>query len=120
MQKLENRNKKIHGVLGLILNAFYFFLGIHYVVTCHITSTFWYIGLCVVFVIYIAYCYTFGVKWEIKHIQANREKIVDMEKKIESMEQDISFLLRNYNDKFDNSEDSEDVIEREGFDPVTH
>lgn len=117
MKRLENRTKKIHGVLGLVLNAFYFFVSVHYVVTCHTTSTLWYIGLGVVFAIYVAYCYTFGIKWEIKHIQASREKIADMEKKIESMERNISFLLRNYIDESDNYED---VAEREGFDPITH
>ncbi len=117
MQRLENKNKKIHGVLGLILNAFYFFVGVHYVATCHTTSILWYVALIVMLLIYLAYCYTFGVKWEIRHIQANKEKIDTMEKKIENMERNINFLLQNH---IDESENYEDVAEREGFDPITH
>ena len=75
IHKMEDNNKKLHGILGLILNAFYFFIGAHYLITCHTTSVLSYIVLAIAFFVYIGYCYTFGVKWEIKHIQSNEEKI---------------------------------------------
>ena len=71
IQMMENNNKKLHGILGLILNAFYFFIGAHYLTTCHTTSILSYIVLVIAFSVYIGYCYTFGVKWEIKRIQSN-------------------------------------------------
>lgn len=119
--KLDNKNKKLHGILGLILNAFYFFVSVHYVITCHTTSVVWYFGLAGVFAIYVAYCYTFGVKWEIKHIQENQEKLDKLEKKIGSMEKKVTFLMRNYEGVLpEDVENYEDLSEREGFDPKTH
>ena len=119
IDKMENNNKMLHGILGLVLNAFYFFVTIHYFITTQPTSVLYYILLAIAFSVYIAYCYTFGVKWEIKHIQSNKEKIDNMEKKIETMEKSINYLLQHTS--WDEEEYARyvDIAEREGFDPIT-
>lgn len=116
---MEDNNKKLHGILGLILNAFYFFIGAHYLTTCHTTSILSYIVLVVAFSVYIGYCYTFGVKWEIKHIQSNQEKIETMEKKIENMEKSISYLMQHTPLDEEKYQKYLDISEQEGFDPIT-
>nr|DAD55920.1 MAG TPA: Heat shock factor binding protein 1 [Bacteriophage sp.] len=117
---MENNNKKLHGILGLILNAFYFFIGAHYLTTCHTTSILWYIVLIIAFSVYIGYCYTLGVKWEIKHIQFNKEKIESMEKKIESMEKSINYLMQCTPLDAEKYDKYLNISEQEGFDPITH
>ena len=112
-QTMENNNKKLHGILGLILNAFYFFIGAHYLTTCHTTSILSYIVLVVAFSVYIGYCYTFGVKWEIKHIQSNEEKIENMEKSTNYLMEHSPLDEEKYNRYLD-------ISEQEGFDPITH
>lgn len=112
--KDEGQNKKIHGLLGLTLNAFYFFVGVHYITNCHTTDNLWYIALGIVFVIYLGYCYTFGVKWEMKHIQANSEKISTLEKKIATMEKEINSLREELD------ADTVEEAEMEGFEFVKH
>ena len=112
-QTMENNNKKLHGILGLILNAFYFFIGAHYLTTCHTTSILSYIVLVVAFSVYIGYCYTFGVKWEIKHIQYNEEKIENMEKSTNYLMEHSPLDEEKYNRYLD-------ISEQEGFDPITH
>lgn len=116
---MEDNNKKLHGILGLILNAFYFFIGAHYLTTCHTTSILSYIVLAVAFSVYIGYCYTFGVKWEIKHIQSSQEKIEAMEKKIENMEKSISYLMQHTPLDEEKYQKYLDISEQEGFDPIT-
>ena len=113
IQTMENNNKKLHGILGLILNAFYFFVGAHYLTTCHTTSILSYIVLVVAFSVYIGYCYTFGVKWEIKHIQYNEEKIENMEKSTNYLMEHSPLDGEKYNRYLD-------ISEQEGFDPITH
>lgn len=120
IREMETSNKKLHGILGLILNAFYFFIGAHYLTTCHTTSILSYIVLAVAFSVYIGYCYTFGVKWETKHIQSNQEKIESMEKKIESMEKSISYLMQHTPLDEEKYQKYLDISEQEGFDPITH
>lgn len=120
IREMETSNKKLHGILGLILNAFYFFIGAHYLTTCHTTSILSYIVLAVAFSVYIGYCYTFGVKWEIKHIQSNQEKIEAMEKKIENMEKSISYLMQHTPLDEEKYQKYLDISEQEGFDPITH
>jgi hypothetical protein len=119
IQTMESNNKKLHGILGLILNAFYFFIGAHYLTTCHTTSILSYIVLAVAFSVYIGYCYTFGVKWEIKHIQSSQEKIEAMEKKIENMEKSISYLMQHTPLDEEKYQKYLDISEQEGFDPIT-
>ena len=87
IHKMEDNNKKLHGILGLILNAFYFFIGAHY--------------------------FTFGVKWEIKHIQSNEEKIENMEKSINYLMEHSPLDEEKYNRYLD-------ISEQEGVDPITH
>ena len=113
IQTMENNNKKLHGILGLILNAFYFFIGAHYLTTCHTTSILSYIVLVIAFSVYIGYCYTFGVKWEIKHIQSNEEKIENMEKSTNYLMEHSPLDEEKYNRYLD-------ISEQEGFDPITH
>ena len=113
IQTMENNNKKLHGILGLILNAFYFFIGAHYLTTCHTTSILSYIVLVVAFSVYIGYCYTFGVKWEIKHIQSNEEKIENMEKSTNYLMEHSPLDEEKYNRYLD-------ISEQEGVDPITH
>ena len=113
IQTMENNNKKLHGILGLILNAFYFFIGAHYLITCHTTSVLSYIVLAIAFFVYIGYCYTFGVKWEIKHIQSNEEKIENMEKSTNYLMEHSPLDEEKYNRYLD-------ISEQEGFDPITH
>ena len=111
--KMEDNNKKLHGILGLILNAFYFFIGAHYLITCHTTSVLSYIVLAIDFFVYIGYCYTFGVKWEIKHIQSNEEKIENMEKSTNYLMEHSPLDEEKYNRYLD-------ISEQEGVDPITH
>ena len=111
--KMEDNNKKLHGILGLILNAFYFFIGAHYLITCHTTSVLSYIVLAIAFFVYIGYCYTFGVKWEIKHIQSNEEKIENMEKSTNYLMEHSLLDEEKYNRYLD-------ISEQEGVDPITH
>ena len=113
IQTMENNNKKLHGILGLILNAFYFFIGAHYLITCHTTSVLSYIVLAIAFFVYIGYCYTFGVKWEIKHIQSNEEKIENMEKSTNYLMEHSPLDEGKYNRYLD-------ISEQEGVDPITH
>lgn len=113
IHKMEDNNKKLHGILGLILNAFYFFIGAHYLTTCHTTSILSYIVLVVAFSVYIGYCYTFGVKWEIKHIQSNEEKIENMEKSTNYLMEHSPLDEEKYNRYLD-------ISEQEGVDPITH
>ena len=120
IQMMENNNKKLHGILGLILNAFYFFIGAHYLTTCHTTSILSYIVLVIVFSVYVGYCYTFGVKLEIKHIQSDKEKIENIEKKIESMEKSINYLMEHSPLDTEKYNKYLDIAEQEGFDPITH
>lgn len=120
IQTMESNNKKLHGILGLILNAFYFFIGAHYLTTCHTTSILSYIVLVIAFSVYIGYCYTFGVKWEIKHIQSSQEKIETMEKKIENIEKSISYLMQHTPLDEEKYQKYLDISEQEGFDPITH
>ena len=110
---MEDNNKKLHGILGLILNAFYFFIGAHYLITCHTTSVLSYIVLAIAFFVYIGYCYTFGVKWEIKHIQSNEEKIENMEKSTNYLMEHSPLDEEKYNRYLD-------ISEQEGDDPITH
>ena len=112
-QTMENNNKKLQGILGLILNAFYFFIGAHYLITCHTTSVLSYIVLAIAFFVYIGYCYTFGVKWEIKHIQSNEEKIENMEKSTNYLMEHSPLDEEKYNRYLD-------ISEQEGVDPITH
>jgi hypothetical protein len=120
IQTMENNNKKLHGILGLILNAFYFFIGAHYLTTCYTTSILSYIVLVIVFSVYVGYCYTFGVKWEIKHIQSDKEKIENIEKKIESMEKSINYLMEHSPLDTEKYNKYLDIAEQEGFDSITH
>lgn len=113
IHKMEDNNKKLHGILGLILNAFYFFIGAHYLITCHTTSVLSYIVLAIAFSVYIGYCYTFGVKWEIKHIQSNEEKIENMEKSTNYLMEHFPLDEEKYNRYLD-------ISEQEGVDPITH
>ena len=113
IHKMEDNNKKLHGILGLILNAFYFFIGAHYLITCHTTSVLSYIVLAIAFFVYIGYCYTFGVKWEIKHIQSNEEKIENMEKSTNYLMEHSLLDEEKYNRYLD-------ISEQEGVDPITH
>lgn len=113
IHKMEDNNKKLHGILGLILNAFYFFIGAHYLITCHTTSVLSYIVLAIAFFVYIGYCYTFGVKWEIKHIQSNEEKIENMEKSTNYLMEHFPLDEEKYNRYLD-------ISEQEGVDPITH
>lgn len=70
--------------------------------------------LMVIFLIYLGYCYTFGVKWEMKHIQANSEKISTLEKKIATMEKEINSLREELD------ADTVEESKMEGFEFVKH
>ena len=80
MRKIsDNTNKIIHGILGMVLNFFYFFVSYVYVKNEFPRHIVWDIVLGIIFAVWVLYCFTFGIKWEMKHLEEKAKKIEQQE-----------------------------------------
>lgn len=73
----------------MVLNFFYFFVSYVYVKKEFPQNMAWDIVLGVIFAIWILYCFTFGVKWEMKQLE-------DKAKKIEQQEDELLYSLEEH------------------------
>lgn len=73
----------------MVLNFFYFFVSYMYVKREFPRHMVWDIVLGVIFVVWILYCFTFGVKWEMKHLE-------EKAKKIEQQEDELLYSLEEH------------------------
>ena len=79
---MGNINKIIHGILGMVLNLFYFFVSYVYVKKEFPHSFVWDGLLVIIFVVWILYCFTFGVKWELKYLEEKAKRIEQQENEL--------------------------------------
>lgn len=77
----------------MILNFFYFFVSYVYVKTNFPRSIIWDILLGVIFAVWVLYCFTFGVKWEMKHLEEKAKRIERQENELLSgLEEQMDYL----------------------------
>lgn len=90
---MGNTNKIIHGILGMTLNLFYFFVSYVYVKEEFPHNFIWDGILSVIFVVWILYCFTFGVKWELKYLEEKAKKIEQQENELlTGLEEQMDYL----------------------------
>ena len=102
MRKIsDNTNRIIHGILGMVLNFFYFFVSYVYVKNEFPRHIVWDIVLGIIFAVWVLYCFTFGIKWEMKHLEEKAKKIEQQEdesSKVLSMSiEDLELSVRSFN-----------------------
>ena len=108
----DNTNRIIHGILGMILNLFYF------IVCCAVVKEFfpdkivWDIILGFAFATWLLYCVTFGIKWEMKHLEEKMKKIESEEDKLLSSLEGQMSNLHDSIEKHQNNEDKERLKEQ--------
>lgn len=73
----------------MVLNFFYFLVSYIYVKKEFPQHTVWDIVLGVIFAVWILYCFTFGVKWEMKHLE-------EKAKRIEQQEDELLYSLEEH------------------------
>lgn len=90
---LDNTNRIIHGILGMVLNFFYFFVSYVYVKNEFPQHIVWDIVLGIIFAVWVLYCFTFGIKWEMKHLEEKAKKIEQQEDELLSgLEEQMGYL----------------------------
>ena len=94
----ENTNRIIHGILGMVLNFFYFFVSYVYVKNEFPRHIVWDIVLGIIFAVWVLYCFTFGIKWEMKHLEEKAKKIEQQEDELLSgLEEQMGYLNTTLN-----------------------
>ncbi len=77
----------------MILNFFYFFVSYVYVKKEFPHHIVWDIILGIAFAVWVLYCFTFGVKWEMKHLEEKAKKIEKQEDELLSgLEEQMGYL----------------------------
>lgn len=96
----------------MILNLFYFIVSCVCVKEFFPDKLIWDIVLGFAFATWLLYCITFGIKWEMKHLENKMEKIEREEDRLlTSLEGQMS-TLHNSIEQHQNSEDKEQLKEQ--------
>lgn len=111
---LENTNRIIHGILGMVLNLFYFFVSYVYVKEEFPHNIIWDGLLGFIFAVWIFYCFTFGVKWEMKYLEEKAKRIDHQENLLLSrLEEQMDYLNSTIKEQKKDKEKHKDSLSKE-------